>query len=102
MKNSITDTKYGVVTSNKFNKQLKKIIKQGKDLKKLSDVVKKIANGEALDSKYRDHALQDTKYYRNCRECHIEPDWLLVYRVKEEEIILYLVETGSHADIFNM
>ena len=102
MNNSITDTKYGVVTSNKFNKQLKKIIKQGKDLKKLSDVVKKIANGEILDSKYRDHALQDTKYYRNCRECHIELDWLLVYKVKEEEIILYLVETGSQADIFNM
>lgn len=102
MTNSITDTKYGVVTSNKFNKQLKKIIKQGKDLKKLSDVVKKLANGEILDSKHRDHALQDTKYYRNCRECHIEPDWLLVYKVKKDEIILYLVETGSHSDIFNM
>jgi mRNA interferase YafQ len=102
MKNSMTDTKYGVVTSNRFNKQLKKIIKQGKDLKKLSDVVKRIANGESLDSKYGDHALLDTKYYRNCRECHIEPDWLLIYKVKEDEIILYLVETGSHSDIFNM
>ena len=102
MKNSFTDTKYGVVTSNKFNKQLKKIIKQGKKIEKLSEVVKKLANGEILDSKYRDHALQDTKYYRNCRECHIEPDWLLIYKVKEEEIILYLVETGSHSDIFNM
>lgn len=102
MKNSIADTKYGIVTSNKFNKQLKKIIKQGKDLKKLSNVVKSLANGETLDLTYRDHALQDTKYYRNCRECHIEPDWLLVYKVKEDEIILYLVETGSHADIFNM
>ena len=102
MKNSIMDTKYGVVTSNKFNKQLKKIIKQGKDLKKLSDVVKKIANGKTLETKYKDHALQDTKYYRNCRECHIEPDWLLVYKFKDDEIILYLVETGSHSDIFNM
>lgn len=102
MKNSITDTKYGVVTSNKFNKQLKKIIKQGKKIEKLSEVVKKIANGEILDSKYRDHALQDTKYYRNCRECHIESDWLLVYKIKEDEIILYLVETGSHSDILNM
>ena len=102
MKNSITDTKYGVVTSNKFNKQLKKIIKQGKKIEKLSEVVKKIANGEILDSKYRDHALQDTKYYRNCRECHIEPDWLLIYKIKEDEIILYLVATGSHSDIFNM
>ena len=102
MKNNINDTKYGVVTYNKFNKQLKKIIKQGKKIEKLSYVVKKLANGEILESKYRDHALQDTKYYRNCRECHIEPDWLLVYKVKEERIILYLVETGSHSDIFNI
>ena len=102
MKNSVTDTKYGVVTSNKFNKQLKRIIKQGKDLKKLSNVVKKLANGETLDLKFRDHALHDTKYYRNCRECHIEPDWLLIYKYTDDKIILYLVETGSHSDIFNM
>ena len=102
MKNSINDTKYGVVTSNKFNKQLKKIIKQGKNIEKLSIVVKKLANGETLDSKYKDHALNDTKYYRNCRECHIEPDWLLVYKYHNDEIILYLVETGSHSDLFNM
>ena len=102
MKNSITNTKYGVVTSNKFNNQLKKIIKQGKKIEKLSDVVKKLANGETLDPKYRDHALQDTKYYRNCRECHIESDWLLVYKYKDDEIILYLIETGSHSDLFNM
>ena len=73
MKNSIKDTKYGIVTSNKFNKQLKKIIKQGKNIEKLSNVVKKLANGETLEIKYKDHALNDTKYYRNCRECHIEP-----------------------------
>ena len=102
MKNSITDTKYGIVTSNKFNKQLKKIIKQGKDIEKLSKVVKKLANGEKLESKYKDHALNDTKYYKNCRECHIEPDWLLVYKYNNNEIILYLVQTGSHADLFNM
>ena len=74
MKNSIKDTKYGIVTSNKFNKQLKKIIKQGKNIEKLSNVVKKLANGETLEAKYKDHALNDTKYYRNCRECHIELD----------------------------
>lgn len=99
---SVKNTKYGVVTSNKFNKQLKKVIKQGKDIQKLSSVVKKLANGEKLESKYRDHALNDTKYYRNCRECHIEPDWLLVYKYNDDEIILYLVETGSHSDLFNM
>ena len=102
MKNNTKDTKSGVVTSNKFNKQLKKIIKQGKDIEKLSEVVKKLANGEVLESKYKDHRLIDTKYYRNCRECHIEPDWLLVYKYNDKEIILYLVETGSHSDLFNM
>ena len=102
MKNSTTDTKYGVVTSSKFNKQLKRIIKQGKNLEKLSSVVKKLANGETLDLKFRDHALQDTKYYRNCRECHIEPDWILTYKYNDNQIILYLIETGSHSDIFNM
>ena len=102
MKISVKDTKYGVVTSNKFNKQLKKIIKQGKDIQKLSTAVKKLANGEALESRYKDHALNDTKYYRNCRECHIEPDWLLIYKFNNDEIILYLIETGSHSDLFNM
>lgn len=102
MKNNVEDTKYGIVTSNRFNKQLKKIKKQGKNIEKLSDVVKKLANGETLAAKYNDHALYDTKYYKNCRECHIEPDWLLIYKITNEELILYLVETGSHSDLFNM
>lgn len=99
---SLKETKYGVITSSKFNKQLKKIIKQGKSIDKLSLVVKKLANGEELESKYRDHALSDNKYYRNCRECHIEPDWLLVYKYNNDQLILYLVETGSHSDLFNI
>ena len=102
MTTSINDTKYGIITSNKFNKQLKKIIKQAKKIEKLSIVVKKLANGEILETKYKDHALNDTKYYKNCRECHIEPDWLLVYKYNNDKIILYLVETGSHSDLFNM
>ena len=72
--NNIKDTKYGVITSSRFNKQLKKIIKQGKSIEKLSIVVKKLANGERLEAKYNDHALSNNKYYRDCRECHIEPD----------------------------
>lgn len=100
--NQITNTKYSVITSTRFNKQLKKIIKQGKSLEKLSIVVKKLANGEKLDAKYKDHLLNDNKYYRNCRECHIEPDWLLVYKYNNDQLILYLVETGSHSDLFNM
>ena len=102
MKNSIKDTKYGVVTSNKFNKQLKKIIKQGKSIEKLSSVVKKLANGETLEPKYEDHALNDTKYYRNCRECHIEPNQLLIYRIYKNELILLLMSTGTHSDVFGI
>lgn len=99
---NLKDTKYGIVTSNRFNKQLKKIIKQGKSIDKLSVVVKKLANGENLDAKYKDHALSDNKYYRNCRECHIEPDWLLIYKYNNDELFLYLVETGSHSELFNI
>ena len=55
-----------------------------------------------LDLKYNDHILNDTKYYKQCRECHIEPDWLLVYKINNNTIILYLITTGSHADLFNM
>lgn len=102
MKNDLKGTKYGVVTSNKFHKQLKKANKQDKDVEKLNIVVKKLANGEILEVKYKDHALNDTKYYRNCRKCHVEPNWLLVYKYDNDKIILYLVETGSHADLFNM
>lgn len=102
MKNKLKNTKYGIVISHKFNKQLKKVKKQGKDINKLNIVVKKLANGETLESKYKDHLLNDTKYYKNCRECHIEPDWLLVYKYDNNIIILYLVETGLHADLFNM
>ncbi len=94
--------KYYIKSSNKFNKQLKKIIKQGKDLDKISFVIKKLANGETLELKYKDHLLYDTKYYKNCRECHIEPDWLLIYKYNNNELILFLVTTGSHSDLFNM
>lgn len=102
MMNNLNGNKYGVVTSNKFNRQLEKAKKQGKDIKEIINVVKKLANGETLELKYKDHALNDTKYYRNCRECHIEPDWLLIYKYDNDKIILYLVETGSHAELFNM
>ncbi len=100
--NDKTNTKYEIKTSNKFNKQLKKIINQGKELEKLMYVVVQLANGIKLESKYKDHALYDNKYYNNCRECHIESDWLLIYKYLNNEIILYLVATGSHAELFNM
>ncbi len=65
-------------------------------------VIEMLACGKELPLKYRDHSLIDNKYYRGCRECHIESDWLLVYKIYNNELLLYLVETGSHSDLFNM
>ena len=81
---------------------MKKIIKQGKKLEKLMYVVVKLANGQKLESKYRNHALMDTKYYSNYHECHIEPDWLLIYKYLDSDLILYLIETGLHSELFDM
>lgn len=94
--------KYSIKRSNNFKKQYKKILKQGKDISKMEKVIEIIASGEQLDEKYKDHNLNDNKYYRGCRECHIEPDWLLFYKIINNELILYLVETGSHSDLFSM
>ena len=96
----IENTKYELKGLTKFKKQLKKIVKQGKNINKLIDVLRVLANGEILDSKYKDHALINDKYYKDCRECHIEPDWLLVYHYDNNELILILVSTGSHSDLF--
>lgn len=63
-------------------------------------VIEVLANREELDSKYREHSLNDNKYYQGCRECHTESDWLLVYKIINNNLILYLVKTGSHRDLF--
>ena len=72
--------------------------KRGKELEKLKYVVNELANQRPLDEKYRDHEL--TGNYRNFRECHIEPDWLLIYRIEKGELTLALVRTGTHSDLF--
>lgn len=92
--------RYEVVGTSAFKKELKAIKKRYKDLEKLRKVVNMLSNGEELDEKYRDHSLVDNKRFKDCRECHIEPDWLLVYRINNNELILLLVETGSHSDLF--
>ena len=93
--------KYEIIYSNNFKKDLKKVIKQGKDLNKLDNIVDKLSKGETLDTKYKDHQLINDKYYKDCRELHIEPDWLLVYQFIDNELILLLVRTGSHSKILN-
>ncbi len=87
-----------VVLSNRFKKDLKQIEKRGYDLSRLEDVVNKLARREKLDTQYRDHAL--TGNYREFRECHVKPDWLLVYRVDDNDLLLFLFRTGTHSDLF--
>lgn len=94
-------TKYEVKYANAFKKSLKKITKQGKNLDKMFFIIGKLANKEPLEQKYRNHNLINDRYYKNCGECHIEPDWLLIYRYEENQLILLLVETGSHSELFN-
>lgn len=87
-----------IVPSNQFKKDLKLAQKRGLKLDKLRTVVNALSARQTLDEKYRDHSL--TGNYRDFRECHIEPDWLLVYRINEDELELFLFRTGSHSDLF--
>lgn len=90
--------KYIVKPTTKFQRDLKKVQKRGYDILLLTDIIKKLANGEQLPEKNRDHNL--TGDYVNCRECHITPDWLLVYEIDKVELILYLTRTGTYSDLF--
>ncbi len=90
--------KYEIVPSNQFRKDLKLAAKRGYDLNKIKNVIEKLANGEILEAKYRYHLL--TGNYGGYRECHIEPDWLLVYQIDGGQLILLLARTGTHSDLF--
>lgn len=90
--------KYIVKPTAKFQRDLKRVQKRGYDISLLTDVIKKLAAGEQLPEKNRDHSLSGD--YVNCRECHITPDWLLVYEIDHGELILYLTRTGTHSDLF--
>lgn len=97
----MTKYKYNVVYSTKFKKSLKKIKKQSKNLDELLDIIDKLALKEELEPKYKNHKLIDDKNYKNCYECHIKPDWLLIYQYNDDELLLLLINTGSHSDLFN-
>ena len=74
------------------------MIKRGLDITLLDDVVEKLANCEPLDSKYQDHVLSGR--FKDCHECHIKPDWLLIYYFDDANYVLNLVDTGTHSDLF--
>ena len=88
-----------VVLSNRFKKDIKLAAKRGLDLAELETVVNRLAAQQPLPDKNRDHSL--TGDYIGFRECHIRPDWLLVYRVDGEDLVLFLFRTGSHTDLFD-
>lgn len=81
-----------------FKKDYKRIVKRGYDMRLLEKVIELLANQKPLPEKNRDHQLSGD--YAGCRECHITPDWLLIYEVADKELILYLTRTGSHSDLF--
>lgn len=90
--------KLDIIASNKFRKDVKLAKKRGLSLDKLELVVETLANQIPLDKKYKDHTL--TGNYAAFRECHIEPDWLLIYRQDLDVLELFLFRTGSHSDLF--
>ena len=84
----------------KIKKDYKKAIKSGCREEDFLEVLTYLVEQKPLPKKYMDHPLIDSKKYKNVRECHIYPDWLLVYRVHKDELILELIRTGSHSELF--
>ena len=85
-------------TTAKFRKDYKKVKKSGLDMSLLEKVIQDLLEEKQLDPKYKDHAL--TGNYIGFRECHIQPDWLLIYTINHNELILTASATGSHSDLF--
>lgn len=91
---------YELILTGKFKKSLKRAKKRGLDISLLEEVVDMLQNDIMLEDKYRDHELKGN--FKGFRECHIQPDWLLMYLKEEDVLTLTLVDTGSHADLLNM
>ena len=89
---------YEVKFTSQFKKDLKLAKKQRKSLDKLFEVIDILSNGNPLDAKYHDHEL--TGNYKGTRECHIEPDWLLIYELRDDVLVLMLYRLGSHSELF--
>ena len=91
---------YELILTGKFKKSLKLAKRRGLNLELLDEVVTMLQKNIPLEEKYRDHGLKGK--YQGFRECHIQPDWLLIYLKENDVLTLTLVDTGSHADLFNM
>ena len=91
---------YQIIWSSQFKKDYKLAIKRNYNIEELDNVIRKLAKGESLDSKYNDHQLSGN--YAKFRECHIRPNWLLIYAIDNGKLVLTLSRTGSHSDLFKM
>lgn len=90
--------KYSIEFTNQFKRDVKLAKKQNKNLDELFHVIDVLASGKTLDEKYRDHSL--TGNYKDTRECHIEQDWLLIYEIRNDILVLMLYRIGSHSELF--
>ena len=88
-----------VVLSNQFRRDLKRAVRRGRDISLLEKIVNNLAERGPLPESNRDHSL--TGNWSGYRECHIQPDWLLIYKVSDDELLLLLMRTGTHADFFD-
>lgn len=89
---------YIVKPTTKFQRDIKRAERRGYNLSLVTDVIKILAAGGSLPQKFKDHDLNGE--YTGCRECHITPDWLLIYRISKDKLILVLSRTGTHSDLF--
>lgn len=92
-------TKYEVKTTSQFKKDYKLAMKRNLNTGLLKEIVELLANGKELPEKYRDHNL--TGNWKGHRECHIQPDWLLIYKIENDILVLTLARTGTHSDLFS-
>ena len=90
--------KYKIKTTKKFEKDLKLMSKRGYKIELLKEVVDKLANGIELEQKYKNHNLVGN--WNGYKECHISPDWLLIYLIEDDVLVLTLTRTGTHSDLF--
>lgn len=93
-------TMYDVWMSPRYRRELRRMVRRGYDPEKMEAVVDMLASGAPLPERYQDHPLRGK--WQGFRECHVSPDWLLVYRIEFEKLILALTRTGTHDDLFKL
>ena len=93
-------TRYEIKNTTQFKKDYKLAKRRGLDINLLKEIISKRANGDPLEPKHKDHPLSGN--WAGHRECHIQPDWLLVYRYEDDVLVLTLTRTGTHSDLFSL